>query len=224
MKSMIPGLLATALLAGPTTADALVVTWDIRGAIDASFGEGWPDFPGASAGDPFQVLLSFDTNATQLRADNGGRFAPGARYQYDPASLSATVVIGSSVLVEYRYDPTLFSLIFMRDNAGDVTDEGIIDGFTFGIGIPIGSNGSLGIIMRGTVLDIVNGPGLPAVADPRLADLELYRFQIFADGTGITGEIFSVRNTVAVVPEPGTFALLGLGLMSIGLSLRRKAL
>lgn len=222
MKAMIPGLLAVALLVGPATADAVVVTWDIRGSIDGVEGEGWPDFPAASVGDSFQVLFSFDTDATELRADVGGRFAPGARYQYDPASLSASVVIGSSAPVEYRYDPTLSSLIFMRDNAGDVASEGVIDGFTFGIGIPIGSNGSLGIIMRGTVLDIVNGPGLPAVPDPRLADLEISRFQLFADSSGILGEITSVR-TATSAPEPGTLALLGLGLAGLGMSRRRTA-
>ena len=69
--------------------------------------------------------------------------------------------------------------------------------------------------MRGPVLDIVTGPVLPAVPDPRLAALPLSHFFLnLGGGSSIVGRFDSIRS--AQVPEPGSLALLGLGLLGLG--------
>jgi len=74
----------------------------------------------------------------------------------------------------------------------------------------------------------VDGPGLPANPFPGMADYPISIFQLSSWDANVSwslvgDDMTSVRRVNAQVPEPGTLALLGLGLVVFGLSRRRLA-
>ena len=96
-------------------------------------------------------------------------------------------------------DPTQSGII-VRDGAPspDPGPAHLVDGYSFSL---FNSDGVAFILfMRGPVLDIVNGPGLAAVPDSRLAGLETHVMQICKpDGFCVNGAIESVES-----PSVGT--------------------
>lgn len=203
------------ILMSPMAANAVPITWEFTGEIDDVTGS-----PGVAIGDAFRVLVNFDTDAALERAQTGGRFDPGTRYEYDASGISFLVSFPG--LSDQSITPfgDGFDLLWLRDNSGDRSccefDE--VDGLTFAL---LDSNGfGVSIVLRGSILDIVNGPGLPEDPDPRLVDLEIARFQwLTVDGSAF-GDVATI-NRVSV-PEPGTLGLLGIGLLGIGVARRRK--
>ena len=196
-------IIAAAIAALPLTSNATIVTWRYEGVITEANPAGTlasllPDFADVAVGEQFEVFLSFDTDATLLRTRSGPFFNPGVKYEYDPASISYLVRIGTRTPLELAWTAGGSDTLFARDNSGDVPNEApAVDGYTFGID---SANGHINIstIMRGPVLDIVTSPLLPTIPDPRLADLALSRFLLFSsDGTGaITGDITSITTPV----------------------------
>jgi hypothetical protein len=181
------------MVLGPMSVNAEPVTWEITGEIDEIDGS-----PGVSIGDGFSVLVSFDSDASLVRAQTGGRFDPGTRYEYDASAVSLLVSLGSlpDQLITPFGDGT--DLLWLRDNSGDRSccefDE--VDGLTFAL-LDINSVGA-SIIFRGSILDLFNGGGLPTDPDPRLLDLEIAAFQMtFDDG-------FAIGRVDAFLPLPVT--------------------
>ena len=201
-----------AVLLSPVVAQADLVTWEFSGLI------GDTDRLGVNIADAFSVQVNFDTDASLLTTRTGGRFDPGARYEYDPSGMS--FVVNLPGLIDEVFTPGAgLNVLWLRDNSGDRAAGGEptqVDGLSFvleGAGFLVQAG-----IFRGSILDIFDGPGLPSTPDPRLVDLEISSFFISTSDGAASGRISSVTS----VPEPGTLALLGIGLLGMGLSRRKK--
>ncbi len=201
-----------AVLLSPIMAQADLVTWEFSGLIEDT------DRAGVVIGDAFSVQVIFDTEAALLTTQTGGRFDPGARYEYDPSAMS--FVVNLPGLIHEVFTPGGgFDLLWLRDNSGDRAAGGEpaqVDGLTFqleGADFLVQAG-----IFRGSILDIFDGPGLPSTPDSRLVDLEISNFFISTSDGAAAGRILSVR----AIPEPGTLALLALGLAAMRLARRRR--
>lgn len=202
-----------AVLLSPMAANADLINWEFNGVINEATGSS-----SSSVGDTFRVVVGFDTDATLIQAQTGGRFGAGTRYEYDASGVSFHVSLQGQP--DQWITPVAggVNLLWLRDNSADRSccEFAEVDGLTFAL---LDANGfGVSIILRGSILDIFNSGDLPFDPDPRLLDLEITAFQwIVEDGTTI-GAISSITR----VPEPGTLALLGIGLAGMGLAGRRR--
>lgn len=199
------------VLLSPVVANADLITWEFSGQIDDT------DRAGVSVGNAFSVQVNFDTDAALLTTQTGGVFDPGARYQYDPSGMS--FVVNLPGLTDAVFTPgSGLNVLWLRDNSGDrqCCEPAVVDGLSFqlqGTDFLVQAG-----IFRGSILDIFDGPGLPTTPDPRLVDLEISAFYLENGDGYASGRILSI----AAVPEPGTLALLGIGLLGMGATRRRK--
>jgi len=202
-----------AIMLSPMAANAIPITWEFTGQIDEVSGS-----PGVAIDDMFRVLVSFDTDAELLLAQTGVRFEPGTRYEYDASAVSMLVSLPGHADQLITPFGDGIDLLWLRDNSGDrsVDEFPEVDGLTFALN-DINSIGA-SIILRGSILDIFNNGDLPTDPDPRLVDLEIARFQWFTNEGSAFGEVASISR----VAEPGTLALLGIGLFGMGLARSKK--
>ena len=182
---------AWAILAIPGAANALQTTWEFKGHL-TSLDPGSSIPPDFTVGAPFRIFVSFDTAGESnyfTKTDSGG----GSKYFYTANTLAYQVFIGTTcVPCAPDNDPTQSGII-VRDDSPDPVTLQPVDGYSFSL---FNSDGVAFILfMRGPVLDIVNGPGLAAVPDSRLAGLETHVMQIcMPDGVCVNGAIESVES------------------------------
>lgn len=231
MKNKLFGLLAIGLISAPLAASAIPVTWQFDGTT--TFTSGGIAGLGVHPGDAFRFSLNFDTSAPLrfCNVDAGG----GTRCYYNWDSITfSNIFLGS----QGPFNPAFLAgdtgALIVRDNfpapPGDPSAGALTDGLSFGRDTSdSGGTLHLSVIMRGTVLDIINGTAIPAVPDPRLAALAVSGFDACMDSPGVAaftcdlgefnGDVTSVA--AAAVPEPATYAMFGLGLVLLA-SMRRR--
>jgi hypothetical protein len=204
VSALIVGLaLTTPLLASE-------VTWEISGEIIGTGTAAAPAlFPDAIVGDPFRVLVTFDTNATLIRVDDQPEiFGPGARYRYDASSLRYRISVGASAPLEFEYQAGAFpeagGFIDLFDDTAFASVEGLPrDGISFDLRYD-GAALIINLLMRGNLTDIFDGPGLPSEPDPRLLDQEQRIFQVLDSRGESIASLIGVINSAEVAESSET--------------------
>jgi hypothetical protein len=252
MKLRIVGLLALGLLAGPMAANATMVSWLLQGTFDTTPTGSDVVNSGINPqqGDSFSIILHFDTSTPPSNTGPAGTCSlaaaggSGTLCRHNGASATvqyfSDLVVNGTAIPGYRFPElpdTYWNTITVRNDA-DVGGT-LMDGYSWGtttgcdnINIDCtegAQRDSVGIIFRGSFLSMVTDSRLlPSDAPALLLSQQTRLFQL-CSGIWTGGDndcrfayLEGTFNAVSQVPEPGTLALLGLGVAGLGATRRRK--
>lgn len=190
------------------------------------------------------VILSFSGTITGVTDPSGQLAGTGitagtssftGEFSYDPGALPFASSADTATYLGASFQVTIDGTIDLADSPPVVTiGNDLANGDVFFIGsrgaidvfeLPLLDVNQFFINLIDTAGTLYGSTALPDSL--ALTDFDFRRFAIraidsadAAGGYGIDGDIESL--TRVTVPEPGTFALLGVGLVSMGLARRRK--
>ena len=243
MKNTLWGALAIAGLATSMQTLAAPVQWKFSGTLTtvANLGSGAP--PQVAVGNPFEVIVTYDSN---------------------PALLSKTLDVGDGAGYFYAFNDTSVTMSFSAGAFGPIpftnnfhTRIGVRDDYPTG-GSPNADTVNFRVIDMNN--DMVNGQRIAAEADihlfssnlgvynitndtmpaylPSVADSDLLRsfsycsyvapsegYQGAPDSTCAFGKVIGridAITAITAVPEPATYALMLAGLATVGMVARRR--
>ena len=216
------------LMAGPAAALAVVVTWEAQGSVDRSdlapdvFASFMPELVGTESGDPLVLRITFDTDATligQTPHDLGG-----TTYSFDASALVLALEVpgrGTHVFtIDDTVPPTTTpSLVGITDDVVSAPDAPAVDSLQFRHNYLTEAGAEQFFILAvfsSLDLSVLSGGNLPLWPDPRLIEGSEHEVLIVTPASGDLRGIFtSLVRLPTTIPEPGSLALLCLGLAGL---------
>jgi hypothetical protein len=207
MKTAVLSAIAAGLIFIAPVTQAETITWNYQGTLTGVDGD-----PSHQIGDSFQALVHFDVDAALISTARN-------RYSYDPANLSIDWRIGNDSWQHTAYNSAFGGLVFLRNNQVSPNPDPaphLVDGITYSLTTD-DTGGGVSLILRWNDLGAINGNTIPRIP-PALTNLEDNGFNAGDANHFYGGTITSVT----AVPEPETYALMGLGLAALAVARRRK--
>jgi hypothetical protein len=202
-------IINAALGLAATSAQAALVTWELKGTITESKIAPAPDAPSIPVGTPFRLLVTYDTavpyTTRNSTPDASGNPRSGTRYEYfGQPGLKFALYAGDCNPCTPTNIPERNG-IFVRDDFADPNGNPApdvqYDGYTFYMDpVKEDDNVAWQVVFRdqSTRLNIVNVPPgtnpLPIEPDPRLTQMAESAFNVSNRGNGdfVSGRIESV--------------------------------
>jgi hypothetical protein len=232
------------LLGGPLTAFAVPVTWEAQGSVASSdLGAGFfasfaPRLAGTQKGDGLVLQITFDPDAAPI--GQGPLPHGGTAFLFDASSLMLTLEVTDRGMHVFTIDDMArtSSRVLIADDFVVTREPGssIIDSLQFSHIYQTEAGAdlfSVFVAFSSEDTSIFNGGSLPRSPDPRLSagiNREIFIFDAGVDGllgTGDDHELFgpfsSLVRVPTTIPEPGSLALLCLGLAGLRAVRRDRA-
>jgi hypothetical protein len=234
MIAKLPLLALVGLIAAPQVTRAVPVTWEARGVVEFSdLGSAFlatymPALAGTQAGDGLVLRISFDTDAAAF--EPMPRSGGGTIFPFDATTLVLALDVPGVGTHVFGIDDSLPPdriAVFDDVVTGEPEQPIVIDGFLFRHDY-FAEAGLLDFtILAGfftTDSSVVLGAGLPSVPDPRLSagfERQVTIVDPGRDGS-IGGSLFGTFTSLVrlprVLPEPGSLALVLLGLAALAMT------